>query len=58
MESILKQIKQFGFFPKVVDAPKDAVSFDKMIVCYLDKEFKRLYQVYLYNSKSDCVRKI
>lgn len=37
----------------VVDAPKDATSFDKMLVVYLDDTKRMVWKVSFYNSKND-----
>lgn len=37
----------------VVDAPKDAISFDKMLVVYLDETKRYIRCVSLYDSKTD-----
>ena len=37
----------------VVNAPKDAVQFDKMLVVYSDKTKRTIRFVSLYNSKTD-----
>ena len=42
-----------GFPTKVVDAPKDANTFDKMLVIYADKDCKVIRRVSLYNSKTN-----
>ncbi len=38
---------------EVVSAPKDAVSFDKMLVVYLDETRRFVRRVSFYNSKTD-----
>ena len=52
LERKLRMIQRMGGFPEVVDAPKAAISFDKMIIVYLDTAHKRLYQVHFWWERS------
>lgn len=47
----IDQWEQNGFPVKVVDAPKDAVTFDKLIVVF--NELGKIRTVSFYNSKQD-----
>ena len=58
LEKRLKEIKRFGMHPDVVPAPTGAVTFDRMIVVYLDEARKRLYQVFFYNTVTDETQKV
>src|SRR5690242_8758272 len=49
LEKRLRDIVRFGMFPVVLPAPKGAVTFDRMIVTYLDDQHRRMYQVFFYN---------
>jgi hypothetical protein len=49
----LQQITNFGMFPEVTMAPDGAVTFDKMVLVYLEPGPKRLYQVFFYNTEKD-----
>ena len=53
LEHWQKTWKQAGFPTKVVDAPKDAYTFDKMLVIYADPQCKVIRRVSLYNSKTN-----
>jgi hypothetical protein len=52
LERKLNSIKRLGAFPVVKEAPKGAVTFDTMVVVYLDEKHKRLYQVHFYDTKT------
>lgn len=52
LERKLSSIKRLGAFPVVKEAPKGAITFDTMVVVYLDKDYKRLYQVHFYDTKT------
>lgn len=53
----LDQLKRLwtmgGCSVQVVDAPKDAQSFDKMIIVFADNGRKTIKRVSLYNSTED-----
>ncbi len=49
----LDSIRRLGGFPVVKDAPEGAISFDKMVIVYLDEACKRLYQVHFYDTKTN-----
>lgn len=40
-----------GLLTKIVDAPKDASTFDKMLIVYADKQCKIIRKVSLYSTK-------
>ena len=41
-------------FPtEMVDAPKEAVNFDKMLIVYLDESKRYIRRVSFYDSKTD-----
>lgn len=44
---------QSGFPTKVVDAPRDAQTFDKMLVVYSDQTRRTIRRVSFYNSKTN-----
>ena len=49
LERKLDSIRRLGGFPVVKSAPADAITFDCMVIVYLDDKYKRLYQVHFYN---------
>ena len=53
LERERSQWYEAGLTTAVVQAPKDAVTFDKMLVVYADDNMKMIRQVNLYNSKED-----
>lgn len=58
LQKNLKEIERFGMYYSVVNAPREANTFQKMVVVYLDEFKKRLYQVYLYNEDQDKLWKV
>ncbi len=50
LKKTLKSFKRLGFRPVVKLAPKDAVTFDRMIIVFKDKEITK---VVFYNRKTD-----
>jgi hypothetical protein len=52
LQDQLNKIEKFGGHPMVVSAPADAVTFDAMIIIYLDETHTRLYQVHMFNTKT------
>ncbi len=55
LERKLDQIRNAGLTPVVVPAPTGAITFDRMVVVYIDKACKRLYQVHFYDTKTSKV---
>jgi hypothetical protein len=53
MERIRDEWYEAGFTTSLVNAPKDAVTFDKMLVIFSDANMKQIRQVSFYNSKED-----
>ncbi len=56
MNNLQKSIslwQQAGFISKVVNAPSEAFSFDKMLIVYSDFDKGIIRRVSFYNSKSD-----
>ena len=47
----LAEIARAGMRGEVKDAPHDAVSFDKMIIVWLERAKPFLYQVHFWNSE-------
>lgn len=56
MNNLQREINQWhdaNFPTELVDAPKDAVTFDKMLIIYSNNLKKTIRQVSLYDSRSD-----
>lgn len=53
LESMATSWAKAGFPTQVVDAPKDAVTFDKMLIVYSTKEMKTIKQVHIYSTKEN-----
>jgi hypothetical protein len=56
MKNLEREIRRWNdaeFPTTLVDAPQDAVSFDKILVIYLDDTKKYIRQVSFYNSRMD-----
>lgn len=53
LENMIKSLAEAGFPCKMVDAPQEAVTFDKMLVVYSTKEMKTIKLIHLYSSKQD-----
>lgn len=51
IDQLVRKWEDNGFSVKIFDSPKDAVSFDKMVIVYSDVGSIRL--VYFYCSKTD-----
>jgi hypothetical protein len=51
IDTILNQYKSAGLAAKIVDAPKDAVTFDKLIVVFSTPACKTIKMVSLYSEK-------
>ncbi len=58
LEKRLENIRRFGMYPEIAPAPRDAVTFDCMILAYLDEAKKRLYQVFFYHTGTDEIQKV
>lgn len=55
LERKLDSIRRLGGFPVVKSAPEGAVTFDRMVIVYLDVALKRLYQVHFYDTRTEKV---
>lgn len=53
LDSMVQALESAGFPCVVADAPKDAKTFDKMMIVYSTKEKKTIKQVHLYSSTED-----
>ena len=56
LKKTLRSFHRLGYHPVVKPAPKDAVTFDRMIIVFfkLDgMEKEDIFRVLLYNSKTD-----
>jgi len=53
IENALQRILDDGFPAIIVDAPKDAIRFDKFLVVYSDETKKTIRQVHFYSTKEN-----
>lgn len=52
LERKLDSIRRLGGHPVVKPAPAGAITFDRMVIVYLDDKYKRLYQVHFYDTQT------
>lgn len=52
LDRILRSYSRLGYTTSVVDAPKEAVTFDKMVVVYLENN---IHSLLLYDTKTEFV---
>lgn len=53
IESMIATFQKAGFPSKLVDAPKDAVTFDKMLIVFSTQTMKTIRQVHLFSTKEN-----
>lgn len=54
LEKILRSYARLGYATSVVSAPKDAITFDKMVIVYQDDQ-KEIRSLLLYNTQIEAV---
>ena len=53
IESTIETFRKAGFPSKLIDGPKDAVTFDKMLIVYSTQTMKTIRQVHLFSTKEN-----
>lgn len=53
LERVMQMWVDNGFSVQIVDAPREANLFDKMLIVFSDQESKMIRKVSLYSSKTD-----
>jgi hypothetical protein len=56
LERFVKSMNDHGFFAEVRDAPQWACGIDKMIIVYRQENRSRIFQVHIYDSKTDLIK--
>jgi hypothetical protein len=53
LQQRIADYKRLGCVVEMVPAPKDAVTFDKMMVVWVDEKKQTIYHVNKWNTKKD-----
>lgn len=53
LKKFLRQCNRLGYPPVVRPAPVDAVTFDRIVVAFLDETRREIRTVSFYDSKTD-----